>query len=142
MGPEAVNTAGRAVMFAGTTVVIALGGLFVLGIDFMNGLAVGCGHHRDHGDAHGRHPAARDHLLLGTCFRREDAPGLQARLRSPEPRLRAVCGPCRSGALDLRRRRPCRDAGAGSSGPVDAAGLPDAGGNQEGNTPNRLRPDH
>ncbi len=38
---EAVNTAGRAVMFAGTTVVIALGGLFVLGIDFMNGLAVG-----------------------------------------------------------------------------------------------------
>jgi len=28
-------------MFAGTTVVIALGGLFVLGIDFMNGLAVG-----------------------------------------------------------------------------------------------------
>lgn len=40
---EAVNTAGRAVMFAGTTVVIALAGLFVLGISFMNGLAVGAG---------------------------------------------------------------------------------------------------
>lgn len=38
---EAVNTAGRAVVFAGTTVVIALGGLFVLRLDFMNGLAVG-----------------------------------------------------------------------------------------------------
>lgn len=38
---ESVNTAGRAVLFAGTTVVIALGGLFVLGISFMNGLAVG-----------------------------------------------------------------------------------------------------
>lgn len=38
---EAVNTAGRAIAFAGTTVVIALGGLFVLGISFMNGLAVG-----------------------------------------------------------------------------------------------------
>ncbi len=38
---EAVNTAGRAVLFAGTTVIIALMGLFVLGIGFFNGLAVG-----------------------------------------------------------------------------------------------------
>ena len=38
---EAVNTAGRAVLFAGTTVIIALGGLFVLRINFMNGLAIG-----------------------------------------------------------------------------------------------------
>ncbi len=38
---EAVNTAGRAVVFAGTTVIIALMGLFVLRINFMNGLAVG-----------------------------------------------------------------------------------------------------
>ncbi|MFA7266373.1 MAG: MMPL family transporter [Candidatus Nanopelagicales bacterium] len=40
---EAVNTAGRAVVFAGITVVIALGGLFVLGLSFMNGLAIGAG---------------------------------------------------------------------------------------------------
>ena len=40
---EAVNTAGRAVVFAGTTVVIALGGLFVLRLSFMNGLAIGAG---------------------------------------------------------------------------------------------------
>ena len=37
---EAVNTAGRAVQFAGTTVMIALLGLFVLGIGFFNGLAL------------------------------------------------------------------------------------------------------
>lgn len=40
---EAVNTAGRAVVFAGTTVIIALCGLFVLGLNFMNGLAIGAG---------------------------------------------------------------------------------------------------
>lgn len=38
---EAVNTAGRAVLFAGSTVIIALMGLFVLGINFFNGLAIG-----------------------------------------------------------------------------------------------------
>ena len=37
---EAVETAGRAVLFAGGTVIIALLGLFVLGINFFNGLAV------------------------------------------------------------------------------------------------------
>ena len=37
---EAVATAGRAVQFAGATVIIALLGLFVLGISFFHGLAV------------------------------------------------------------------------------------------------------
>ena len=37
---EAVHTAGRAVLFAGSTVIIALLGLFVLRINFFNGLAV------------------------------------------------------------------------------------------------------
>ncbi len=37
---ESVKTAGRAVLFAGSTVIIALLGLFVLGINFFNGLAV------------------------------------------------------------------------------------------------------
>ncbi|HQR79024.1 MAG TPA: MMPL family transporter [Actinomycetota bacterium] len=37
---ESVNTAGRAVQFAGTTVIIALLGLLVMGIGFFNGLAV------------------------------------------------------------------------------------------------------
>ena len=37
---EAVSTAGRAVLFAGSTVIIALLGLFVLRINFFNGLAL------------------------------------------------------------------------------------------------------
>ena len=40
---EAVNTAGRAVLFAGGTVIIALMGLFVMGISFFNGLALAAG---------------------------------------------------------------------------------------------------
>ena len=37
----AINTSGRAVLFAGTTVVIALMGMFLMGLSFINGLAVG-----------------------------------------------------------------------------------------------------
>jgi RND superfamily putative drug exporter len=45
-GPEhavvrAIDTAGRAVVFAGCTVVISLLGLFLMGVDFVNGMAVG-----------------------------------------------------------------------------------------------------
>jgi RND superfamily putative drug exporter len=40
---EAVNTAGRAVLFAGSTVIIALMGLFVMRISFFNGLALAAG---------------------------------------------------------------------------------------------------
>ena len=39
----AVATAGRAIVFAALTVIIALSGLFVLGMSFLNGLAVGAG---------------------------------------------------------------------------------------------------
>ena len=37
----AVKTAGRAVLFAGCTVVIALMGMFIMGLSFVNGLAIG-----------------------------------------------------------------------------------------------------
>ena len=37
---EAMNTAGRAVIFAGATVIIALMGMFTLGLSFLYGLAV------------------------------------------------------------------------------------------------------
>jgi RND superfamily putative drug exporter len=37
---KAIDTSGRAVLFAGATVVIALLGLFVLGMSFLNGLAI------------------------------------------------------------------------------------------------------
>jgi len=38
---RSIDTAGRAVLFAGTTVVISLLGLFIMGVDFVNGLAIG-----------------------------------------------------------------------------------------------------
>ena len=38
---RAIDTAGRAVIFAGTTVIIAVLGLFTMGIAMMNGLAIG-----------------------------------------------------------------------------------------------------
>ncbi|MGA1418973.1 MAG: MMPL family transporter [Ilumatobacteraceae bacterium] len=38
---ESIDTAGRAVLFAGTTVVISLLGMFIMGVSFMNGLAIG-----------------------------------------------------------------------------------------------------
>ena len=38
---RAVDTAGRAVLFAGTTVIIAVLGLFTLGLDMIRGLAAG-----------------------------------------------------------------------------------------------------
>ena len=37
---EAADTAGRAVVFAGITVMISLLGLFVIGIEFVRGLAI------------------------------------------------------------------------------------------------------
>jgi RND superfamily putative drug exporter len=37
----AINTAGRAVIFAGTTVVISLLGMLLMGLGFVNGLAIG-----------------------------------------------------------------------------------------------------
>lgn len=39
----AVTTAGRAVLFAGTTVIISLLGMFLMNLTFVNGLAVGAG---------------------------------------------------------------------------------------------------
>jgi putative drug exporter of the RND superfamily len=37
---SAMDTAGRAVLFAGTTVIVALLGMFALGISFLNGMAI------------------------------------------------------------------------------------------------------
>ena len=38
---EAISTAGRAVVFAGCTVVISLLGMFMMRLDFLHGLALG-----------------------------------------------------------------------------------------------------
>jgi RND superfamily putative drug exporter len=38
---EAIDTSGRAVLFAGSTVIVSLFGMFLIGLAFMNGLATG-----------------------------------------------------------------------------------------------------
>ena len=38
---EALDTSGRAVLFAGITVIISLMGLFLMGLDFVQGVALG-----------------------------------------------------------------------------------------------------
>ena len=53
---EATDTSGRAVLFAGSTVCIALLGILVLGVGFLNGLAVASGRR---GRAGRIHPADR-----------------------------------------------------------------------------------
>ena len=76
----ALSTAGRAVLFAGATVVISLLGLFVVGLPFMDGLAVativavaaGAGRHA--------HPVARD-----------------VRLRRARPSTGCTCPACSPG---------------------------------------------
>ena len=130
---ESVNTAGRAVVFAGTTVVIALGGLFVLGIGFMNGLAVGA--------------AITVIMVMLTAVTLLPAvisllghkvfawpsvgqEGEPARGRDAV----ALCTRTAVEALDLRHRGARPDAGAVGAGAFDAARLPDASGKPEGNT--------
>ena len=48
---RAIDTAGRAVLFAGSTVVIALLGMMLLGVDFLYGVAISALHRRAAGDA-------------------------------------------------------------------------------------------
>ena len=40
---EAMDTSGRAVLFAGITVIISLMGLFLIGLNFVQGVALGVG---------------------------------------------------------------------------------------------------
>ena len=53
-GREAMDTAGRAVLFAGATVIIALLGMFLLGVNFLYGLAIAAVARRADDDARAR----------------------------------------------------------------------------------------
>ena len=55
----AITTSGRAVIFAGCTVIISLLGLFVMNLGFLRGSGGRCGVRRAGGDARVGHPAAR-----------------------------------------------------------------------------------
>ena len=97
----AMDTAGRAVLFAGTTVVIALLGMMLLGVDFLYGVAI----------------AASIGVLLVMLASLTLLPALLtlvgARLARPTRRA---------------RRRARRDAAAGNGAPRDADSAPAAGG--------------
>ena len=111
LGPEhavvrAIDTAGRAVVFAGCTVVISLLGLFLMGVDFVNGMAVGTS------VTVGIVMLASITLLpaiLGFAGFTIDRFSIRRR-RVPKPRARRACGS--SGAASSSGGRGPRSPGA------------------------------
>ena len=92
---QALNTSGRAVLFAGSTVCIAPLGILVLGVGFLNGLAVAsCAHRR-------LHRARRGHSASRATRRVQDA--------RAEPAT-ATPGPRQAGT-PARETRPARGHG-------------------------------
>ena len=70
---KAIDTAGRTVMFAAITVVIALLGLLLLGLSFMHGVAHRRGRGRARGDVLGAHDHPRADRWLGAVHGRRAA---------------------------------------------------------------------
>ena len=111
----AIDTAGRAVLFAGATVVISLCGLFLMGVDFIRGLGVGRGRdgaRRDARVGHARPGVARLH---GSQHRPVPHPGA-APPREHDPAEHVV-------PLEPRRAAPAVDRRArGARGPARPRG--------------------
>ena len=85
---RAIDTAGRAVVFAGCTVVISLLGLFLMGVDFVNGMAVGTS------VTVGDRDAGVDHAAAGDPRASPGAPSTASRCAAAGRRSRAsrACG--------------------------------------------------
>ena len=94
---HAVDTSGRAVMFAGITVIISLLGLFIIGLAFVRGLAVASAlsvlvmmiacHHLAAGvDRHGRQAHRGNNSCRGDCRRRIRAAGDGRRVHRAQAR--------------------------------------------------------
>ena len=120
----ALSTAGRAVSFAGGTVLISLLGLFVVGLPFMDGLAVGAI------AAVLMVLAAALTLLpamlgfVGPGIDRLHVPGLQVRAATVRPGLLVPLEPHRAApALALRLGGAAGAGGAGPAAVLDAAGV-------------------
>ena len=133
---RALNTSGRAVLFAGATVIVALLGLLVLGMSFLNGVAVASaivvltvddrGSHADPG-------AARDHRHAGAVAQGAPAARRGGPSRPEARRLLAALGRTRAAAPRAARvGRARRHARARRPGAVAAARAPP--------TPGRTRP--
>ena len=75
----AIDTAGRTVMFAAITVVIALLGLLLLGLSFMHGVALGAADRGPRDDARGADDHPRADRRVGQLHRRRAARVRRAR---------------------------------------------------------------
>ena len=108
-----MDTSGRAILLAGTTVVIALLGMFATGVSFMYGLAIasvlavlltlrGFAHAAAGAPLALRPPA-------GAPARRTPGPVRSPRMRQPPPPLaRARRPPCPAARAGVVGARPCR----------------------------------
>ena len=141
---DAIDTSGRAVMFAGITVCIALLGMFALGVSFLYGVAIAAAvvvslHGPRRVDAAAGAARPHGHARAGRRGRRKLASGQRGR----RCRRRSASGPagparCRRGPSPSRwllwsswaRSRP-RSSRCGSAPPTRAATRPE---------PRRMRP--
>ena len=99
---HAIDTSGRAVLFAGSTVVISLLGLFLIGLRFIHGLAVGASLAVRRRDGRRDHVAAR-----GARLRRASrSTGSRRRARAKPSTARRASGP--AGAALVQRRPVAR----------------------------------
>ena len=116
----AIDTAGRSVLFAGTTVVISLLGMLLMGVSFVQGLAVGAAVGRGRHRARLAHPAARAARLRRRAGRAHPLAGPHRRRprrrragrRRPQDRRRSPLGlPLAVDRADRRLLRPRRSSG-------------------------------
>ena len=121
----ALSTAGRAVLFAGATVVIALLGLFVVGLPFMDGLAVGDDRRGRPGAGRRAHPFACDLRLRRDGHRPAAHPrsARQARRHHKPGVLEPLERNGAEAAMDLRRLSAGGAGGAGGAAFLDAPGV-------------------
>ena len=94
----AYSTAGRAVLFAGGTVLISLLGLFVVGLPFMDGSRGRSDRRRAHGPGRGPDPLARHARLRGSGHRPLARPGLAGPGANGRPRASGTAGAGRCSA--------------------------------------------
>ena len=121
---HAIDTSGRAVLFAGGTVVISLLGLFVIGVSFIRGLAIGAvarglvrDGRRDHSASRGARLRRAHDRPVGAAGREEEARRQQELLDAMEPhdsapavagRDRRSADPARFGRAVLLAPARCR----------------------------------
>ena len=109
---EAMDTSGRAILLAGTTVVIALLGMFATGVSFMYGLSIASVLAVAADDGHVADTASGDPLTLRPADRARAA----AAVAAVPPRRPATAAAAPLTSTATARSRSTRTARAGASG--------------------------